>query len=90
VTLRELKAGKESQARIPFSKRKKQFSTKYLPVTAPFHSQFLANVPQMMEEVCHLLQHPPPSSSVTCYARACFPFHATDTVITKMPNGVRP
>lgn len=51
VTLRELKAGKESQARIPYSKRKKQFSTKYLPVTAPFHSQFLTNVPQMMEEV---------------------------------------
>lgn len=51
VTLRELKAGKEGQARIPFTQRKKQFSTKYLPVSAPFHSALLSSVPAMMEEV---------------------------------------
>ncbi len=32
----------DSQVRVPFSKRKLEFSTSYLPVTAPFHSPLLA------------------------------------------------
>eukprot|EP01134_Creolimax_fragrantissima_P001062 CFRG1062T1 len=45
VTLRAVKAKKtESQNRIPFSKRKQEFTTKYLPVTAPFHTPHLSSV----------------------------------------------
>lgn len=35
------KAKGEDQSRIPFTKRKKEFSLKYLSVTVPFHSKHL-------------------------------------------------
>ena len=44
VRLRQIKASPESdQSRIPFSKRKLNFSNSFLPITAPFHSTYLAS-----------------------------------------------
>eukprot|EP01135_Chromosphaera_perkinsii_P010233 Nk52_evm6s2062 gene=Nk52_evmTU6s2062 len=49
VALRKLKTQPgESQARVPFSKRKHNFTTKYLPVSAPFHSRYMKNVPDVV------------------------------------------
>jgi fatty acid synthase subunit beta len=45
VWLRSFKApAKGSQARIPFSKRKPEFTNRFLPITAPFHSSYLMEV----------------------------------------------
>ena len=43
VRLRQIKASPDlDQARIPFSKRKPTCSNSFLPITAPFHSSYLA------------------------------------------------
>ncbi|KAJ2678474.1 fatty acid synthase alpha subunit Lsd1 [Coemansia spiralis] len=46
LSLRKLKAAPGlDQNRVPFSQRKLQFSTRFLPITAPFHSEYLAAAP---------------------------------------------
>ncbi|KAJ2783041.1 fatty acid synthase alpha subunit Lsd1, partial [Coemansia javaensis] len=46
LSLRKLKASAGlDQNRVPFSQRKLQFSTRFLPITAPFHSEYLAAAP---------------------------------------------
>eukprot|EP00122_Pirum_gemmata_P006766 Pgem_evm1s6192 len=52
VMLREFsnKDNEVNEGRIPFSQRKQKLATKYLPVTAPFHSQYLTKVPELMQE----------------------------------------
>ncbi|KAJ2788933.1 fatty acid synthase alpha subunit Lsd1, partial [Coemansia helicoidea] len=47
LSLRKLKAPAGlDQNRVPFSQRKLQFSTRFLPITAPFHSEYLAAAPE--------------------------------------------
>ncbi|KAF9995284.1 beta subunit of fatty acid synthetase, partial [Modicella reniformis] len=51
LALRKLKAptGLE-QGRIPFSQRKIKFSSRFLPITAPFHSPYLDGVAALVEQ----------------------------------------
>jgi len=45
VSLRKIKErGGIDQTRVPFSKRELKFATRFLPVTAPFHTPYLHNV----------------------------------------------
>ncbi|KAM3582650.1 fatty acid synthase alpha subunit Lsd1 [Umbelopsis sp. WA50703] len=58
LSLRKLKAptGLE-QSRIPFSQRKIKFSSRFLPITAPFHSSYLEQVAPILTkdiERCNL------------------------------------
>lgn len=54
VTLRKLKAKSSGdQSRIPFSKRNAKFSTRFLPVSVPFHSEYLAAVPDKVMRDLH-------------------------------------
>ncbi|KAJ1929798.1 fatty acid synthase alpha subunit Lsd1, partial [Linderina macrospora] len=47
LSLRKLKAPAGlDQNRTPFSQRKLQFSTRFLPIYAPFHSEYLASAPE--------------------------------------------
>ncbi|KAJ2307883.1 fatty acid synthase alpha subunit Lsd1, partial [Coemansia sp. RSA 2705] len=47
LSLRKLKAPAGlDQNRVPYSQRKLQFSTRFLPITAPFHSAYLAAAPE--------------------------------------------
>ncbi|KAG0203436.1 3-oxoacyl-[acyl-carrier-protein] synthase [Mortierella sp. GBA30] len=50
LALRKLKAptGLE-QGRVPFSQRKVKFSSRFLPITAPFHSSYLDGVSALVE-----------------------------------------
>ncbi|PGH20055.1 hypothetical protein AJ80_03705 [Polytolypa hystricis UAMH7299] len=50
VMLRSVKAPSGSQNRIPFSKRKPEFTNRFLPITAPFHSSYLLDVVSMVME----------------------------------------
>ncbi|KAI8919392.1 fatty acid synthase [Powellomyces hirtus] len=51
VSLRKLKALQGTdQSRIPFSQRKVRFSSKFLPVAVPFHSEYLKSVPSELEK----------------------------------------
>ncbi|KAJ2824964.1 fatty acid synthase alpha subunit Lsd1, partial [Coemansia erecta] len=48
LSLRKLKAPANlDQNRVPFSQRKLQFSTRFLPITAPFHSEYLSAAPEL-------------------------------------------
>ncbi|KAG0363748.1 3-oxoacyl-[acyl-carrier-protein] synthase [Podila minutissima] len=51
LALRKLKAptGLE-QGRVPFSQRKVKFSSRFLPITAPFHSSYLDGVSTLVAE----------------------------------------
>ena len=50
VALRHLKGKSDGeQNRIPHSKRNVKFSTRFLPVSAPFHSSYLEQVPTAMQ-----------------------------------------
>ncbi|KAF9438054.1 3-oxoacyl-[acyl-carrier-protein] synthase [Entomortierella beljakovae] len=51
LALRKLKApsGLE-QGRVPFSQRKIKFSSRFLPITAPFHSSYLDGVSAIVEQ----------------------------------------
>ncbi|KAI9239093.1 MAG: hypothetical protein BYD32DRAFT_366717 [Podila humilis] len=51
LALRKLKAptGLE-QGRVPFSQRKVKFSSRFLPITAPFHSSYLDGVSALVAE----------------------------------------
>jgi len=50
VALRKFKARfGHDQTRMPFSKRDIRFSTRYLPVSVPFHSTYLDSVPAAIE-----------------------------------------
>lgn len=53
VSLRKIKHDiTVNQSRIPFSDRKSDFTTKYLPVSTPFHSHYLEGaVPLIMKDV---------------------------------------
>lgn len=53
VRLRQIKASPDTdQSRIPFSKRKLTFSNSFLPITAPFHSTYLASAtPMILKDV---------------------------------------
>jgi fatty acid synthase subunit beta len=58
LSLRKLKAptGLE-QSRVPFSQRKIKFSSRFLPITAPFHSSYLEQVSPILSkdiERCNL------------------------------------
>ncbi|KAJ2661821.1 fatty acid synthase alpha subunit Lsd1, partial [Coemansia sp. RSA 1200] len=47
LSLRKLKAPAGlDQNRVPFSQRKLQFSTRFLPIAAPFHSEYLSAAPE--------------------------------------------
>ncbi|PIA16745.1 fatty acid synthase [Coemansia reversa NRRL 1564] len=47
LSLRKLKAPAGlDQNRVPFSQRKLQFSTRFLPIYAPFHSEYLSSAPE--------------------------------------------
>ncbi|KAJ2724547.1 fatty acid synthase alpha subunit Lsd1 [Coemansia sp. Benny D115] len=47
LSLRKLKAPAGlDQNRVPFSQRKLQFSTRFLPITGPFHTEYLAAAPE--------------------------------------------
>ncbi|KAJ3244145.1 3-oxoacyl-[acyl-carrier-protein] synthase [Chytriomyces hyalinus] len=49
VALRKIKANpSEDQSRIPHSQRKVRFTSRFLPVTVPFHSENLKNVPAIV------------------------------------------
>ncbi|ORY41089.1 fatty acid synthase [Rhizoclosmatium globosum] len=51
VALRKIKAAPgENQNRIPFSQRKVRFTSRFLPVTVPFHSENLKDVPAILEQ----------------------------------------
>ncbi|KAJ3021482.1 3-oxoacyl-[acyl-carrier-protein] synthase [Thoreauomyces humboldtii] len=51
VSLRKLKADvSQDQSRIPFSQRKVRFTSKFLPVAVPFHSDYLKDVPAELEK----------------------------------------
>ncbi|KAJ3041629.1 3-oxoacyl-[acyl-carrier-protein] synthase [Rhizophlyctis rosea] len=51
VALRKLKAQPgQDQSRIPFSQRKVRFSSRFLPVAVPFHSEYLKDVPAQVEQ----------------------------------------
>ncbi|KAI9088332.1 hypothetical protein DFS34DRAFT_701418 [Phlyctochytrium arcticum] len=50
VSLRKLKAQTgQDQSRIPHSQRKVRFSSRFLPVAVPFHSEYLKDVPSILE-----------------------------------------
>ncbi|KAI8145418.1 fatty acid synthase [Fennellomyces sp. T-0311] len=51
LSLRKLKAptGLE-QSRVPFSQRKLKFSSRFLPITAPFHSNYLEQASDILKE----------------------------------------
>ncbi|KAG0241381.1 3-oxoacyl-[acyl-carrier-protein] synthase [Mortierella sp. GBA43] len=51
LALRKIKAptGLE-QGRVPFSERKVKFSSRFLPITAPFHSSYLDGVAALVEQ----------------------------------------
>ncbi|KAL2913765.1 fatty acid synthase alpha subunit Lsd1 [Polyrhizophydium stewartii] len=50
VALRKLKVEPGvDQSRIPFSQRKIRFSSRFLPVLVPFHSDYLVDVPAQLE-----------------------------------------
>ncbi|KAJ3106179.1 3-oxoacyl-[acyl-carrier-protein] synthase [Phlyctochytrium bullatum] len=50
VALRKLKADtNQDQSRVPFSQRKVRFSSRFLPVSVPFHSNYLVGVPAQVE-----------------------------------------
>lgn len=53
VLLRKHKAPSgEDQSKLPFTKRRIRFSSKFLPVTVPFHSNYLEHVPgQVLEDL---------------------------------------
>ncbi|KAJ1823116.1 fatty acid synthase alpha subunit Lsd1, partial [Coemansia sp. RSA 2599] len=47
LRLRKLKAPAGlDQNRVPFSQRKLQFSTRFLPITGPFHSEYMSAAPE--------------------------------------------
>ncbi|KAI7904710.1 fatty acid synthase [Cokeromyces recurvatus] len=52
LALRKLKAPTGlDQSRVPFSQRKIKFSSRFLPITAPFHSVYLKNsIPIILED----------------------------------------
>ncbi|KAJ3071925.1 3-oxoacyl-[acyl-carrier-protein] synthase [Podochytrium sp. JEL0797] len=51
VALRKIKAAPgENQNRIPYSQRKVRFTSRFLPVTVPFHSDNLKHVPAILAE----------------------------------------
>ncbi|KAJ3130628.1 3-oxoacyl-[acyl-carrier-protein] synthase, partial [Physocladia obscura] len=51
VALRKLKANPtEDQSRVPHSQRKIRFTSRFLPVTVPFHSSYLKNVPAVLAD----------------------------------------
>ncbi|KAJ2465120.1 fatty acid synthase alpha subunit Lsd1, partial [Coemansia sp. RSA 2320] len=48
LSLRKLKAPAGlDQNRVPYSQRKLQFTTRFLPITGPFHSEYLASAPEL-------------------------------------------
>ncbi|KAJ3326414.1 3-oxoacyl-[acyl-carrier-protein] synthase [Blyttiomyces sp. JEL0837] len=50
VALRKLKAASgQDQSRVPHSQRKVRFTSRFLPVTVPFHSDYLKDVPAQVE-----------------------------------------
>jgi len=48
VALRKEKATGQDQSRIPHSQRKLKFSSRFLPVTVPFHCDYLEGVPELL------------------------------------------
>ncbi|KAI9205069.1 fatty acid synthase [Polychytrium aggregatum] len=51
VALRKIKAPTGlDQSRVPHSERKIRFSSRFLPVAVPFHSEYLVNVPAQLEQ----------------------------------------
>ncbi|KAJ9080881.1 fatty acid synthase alpha subunit Lsd1 [Entomophthora muscae] len=59
LALRKIKAADGlDQSRIPHSKRKVKFSSRFLPITAPFHSKNLAKAPEkiMLDVAKHGLE----------------------------------
>lgn len=51
VSLRKIKAGtSEDQSRIPFSQRRIKFTSRFLPITVPFHSPHLNQVAVQLEK----------------------------------------
>ncbi|KAF2280045.1 beta subunit of fatty acid synthase [Westerdykella ornata] len=51
LRLRKVKADTSlNQARIPFSERKARFVNRFLPITAPFHSPYLAEATKQLED----------------------------------------
>ncbi|PVU94326.1 hypothetical protein BB561_002640 [Smittium simulii] len=45
------------QNRVPFSQRKLRFSTRFLPITLPFHSKYLHEVPDLVINDLHKLNY---------------------------------
>ena len=54
VSLRRLKKGASgdtvNQDRIPFSQRKAKFNARFLPISVPFHSPYLNQVPALVQK----------------------------------------
>ncbi|KAG9235151.1 fatty acid synthase [Amylocarpus encephaloides] len=50
LLLREAKPEGGSQSKIPFGQRKQNLSTRFLPITAPFHSSYLSEVEVLVVE----------------------------------------
>ncbi|KAF8857680.1 fatty acid synthase-like protein subunit beta [Acephala macrosclerotiorum] len=51
LQLRKVKAPTGlDQTRIPFTERKVRFVNRFLPITSPFHSKYLSNVPEHLSE----------------------------------------
>ena len=51
LALRKMKAqADQDQSRVPFSQRKARFVSRFLPVTVPFHCNYLADVPHLIQQ----------------------------------------
>ncbi|KAI9292989.1 fatty acid synthase [Neoconidiobolus thromboides FSU 785] len=51
LTLRKIKAPSGlDQSRVPHSQRKQKFSSRFLPITAPFHSEYLVKAPERIAQ----------------------------------------
>lgn len=59
--LRKIKADSaENYGRVPFSERKLKFVNRFLPITAPFHSQYLRPAAETLYDDCRDLQFKQP------------------------------
>lgn len=52
LALRGIQSGDEDQSRVPYADRKHRFSLRFLPISAPFHSGYLAAaVPLVLDDL---------------------------------------
>ncbi|KAF2665752.1 putative fatty acid synthase subunit beta [Microthyrium microscopicum] len=68
LTLRKVKAPTGlDQGRVPHSQRKIRFTNRFLPITAPFHSPYLAETARLLEEDLKDITIPAKSLGIAMY-----------------------